>query len=292
MYNGFGEFARFAAAEIYEDSHQKNRAISIVVSGGIVSAFIGPAIADYSNQYFSPVAPYFGPYIAAFLLCSLSAFCYYYLNNNQASSFDVENIPKIQVSNAEVLKNPVFIMATSTAAIAYLVMAAMMDAMPITMLDHQLNFSDTASVLQWHMLAMFAPSFLTAKAIEKYGVSPLILSGITLNVIGLMSALQGVELHHFWLGLFMIGLGWNFMYLGGTNLLTRIPVQYKSQAEGLSNLVIMSCFALSAPLAAYILIQFGWSMVSYFSLMLLLVAATMNFYFRKPVDRYSLIIKS
>ena len=158
-------------------------------------------------------------------------------------------------------------------------MSAIMDGMPITMLDNQMDFSDTTVVLQWHMLAMFAPSWLTSRLIERVGISFTIFSGIGLNVLGLISALSGVEFHHFWIGLFAIGLGWNLMFLGGTNLLTHLPDAEKPKAEGLNNLVIMGCFAISAPIVAVILNYFGWPSVSYFSLLLLLFAVVLNLVF-------------
>ena len=275
MFNGFGEFARFAAAEIYPDEKRKSRAIAIVVSGGIVSAFLGPAIADGSNRYFENIAPYFGPYLAALVLCSISLGCYFWLKDIRDSETKAESASHSTITRAQILSDPIFIVATSSAAIGYLVMAAMMDAMPITMLEHHLSFSQTTVVLQWHMLAMFAPSFLTSRLIQRFGVSWVIYGGILLNAIGLISALQGVQMHHFWTGLFLIGLGWNFMYLGGTQLLARVSATNKRQTEGLNNFAIMSSFAISAPLAAFILNYFGWEAVNYFALGLLLLALTL-----------------
>ena len=140
MFNGFGELARFAAAEIYPNEKQKNRAVAVVVSGGIVSAFIGPAIAAASNQAFASVAPYFGPYLAAFALCLLSLTCYAALRKLPKRDKQAINQPDSRASKREVLKNPIFIVATAATALGYLVMSAMMDAMPITMLESNLSF--------------------------------------------------------------------------------------------------------------------------------------------------------
>ena len=279
MFNGFGELAKFAAAEVYNDKKQQSRAISIVVSGGIVAAFIGPTIAAYSNSYFAHLGAYFGPYSAAFGLCSLSFVLSSLLRRTNLAWKQEKEDREIAVKNSQVLRNPVFIVATASAAIGYLVMSAIMDGMPITMLENNMNFSDTTVVLQWHMLAMFAPSYLTSRLIEKYGIPITVFAGIGLNMIGLISALSGVEFHHFWIGLFAIGLGWNLMYLGGTNLLTYIAEVEKPKAEGLNNLVIMACFAISAPIVAVILNYSGWPAVSYFSFGLLLVATVLNLYF-------------
>ena len=280
MYNGFGELVRFAAAEVYTDEQQKSRAIAVVMSGGIVSAFIGPAIADGSNQYFTYIAPYFGPYLAAFVLCFISMCCYFLLKDLPAAKPEVQNKSQSTEGKAGVLSNPIFLVATSIAAIGYLVMAAMMDAMPITMLEHGHGFSDTAVVLQWHLLAMFAPSYLTARLIGKFGVSWVICGGIFLNAVGIAVAIQGVQLHHFWSGLLLVGLGWNLMYVSGTHLLSRVPAMIRTQAEGLNNLAIMSSFAVSTPLTAFILAWFGYTTLAYFALALLIVALIMQISYR------------
>ena len=275
MFNGFGELAKFAAAEVYDNKKQQSRAISIVVSGGIVAAFIGPTIASVSNHHFAHLGDYFGPYGAAVVLCSLSLLLASFLHRTNREWSQDKDATDTFVATRQVLANPVFIVATAIAAIGYLVMSAMMDGMPITMLENNMDFSDTTVVLQWHMLAMFAPSYLTAKIIEKYGIPATVFCGIALNVIGLVSALSGVEFHHFWIGLFAIGLGWNLMYLGGTNLLTHIAEVEKPKAEGMNNLVIMGCFAIAAPIVAIILNYLGWAAVSYFSFGLLLVAVVL-----------------
>ena len=207
-------------------------AISIVVSGGIIATFIDPTIAAYSNSYFAHLGDYFGPYCAAFGLCSLSLLLSGFLPANNLAQEQDKETSETAVKNSQVLKNPIFIVATASAAIGYLVMSAIMDGMPITMLENNMDFSDTTAVLQWHMLAMFAPSYLTSRLIEKYGISITVFVGIGLNIMGLTSALAGVEFHHFWIGLFAIGLGWNLMYLGGTNLLTHITESEKPKAEG------------------------------------------------------------
>lgn len=252
MFTGFGEFSRYAAADACDNKQQKSKAISIVISGGIVAAFAGPSIASYSNQYLLSIAPYFGPYLAASVLCALSLVLYSQLKiDNKFKPKEGNN----KFSSLEVIRNPVFLVATSVAAIGYLVMAAMMDAFPFTMLDHSMHFSDTATVLQWHMLAMFGPSYLTARYINKFGVSVAIFTGILFNLVGLLSALQGVMFVNFWICLFMIGLGWNLMYLAGTDMITNMSDKERPRAEGLSSLVIMASFALSAPLAAVILVN-------------------------------------
>lgn len=270
MYNGFGEFAKYAAADACDDERRKSRTIAIVVSGGIVAAFVGPAIASYANDYLMTEYPYLGPYLTAFVLISLSLVLYSRLT---VKAHQITASDNATGTLASVLKNRLFVCGTVVGASSYLIMAAMMDAFPMTMIEGGYHFSHTTSVLQWHLLAMFAPSYLTALFIGRFGASSAIAVGVALNFAGLMAALQNTSYINFWLCLFFIGLGWNFMYLVAADLITRIDPVLRSRAEGANNFAIMTSFGLSTPLAAFILINYGWYRVAHFSLILLAIAA-------------------
>jgi len=147
-----------------------------------------------------------------------------------------------------------------------------MDAMPITMMDHGLSFHDTTQVLQWHLLAMFAPSFLTSKFINRYGAINVVFLGILINFIGICIALAGTDYLNFWISLFLIGVGWNLMFLAGVGVIATISDDIRPAAEGASNAILVVCFAISAPIASVILFQLGWSYVSGYAALLLFAA--------------------
>ena len=286
MFNGFGEFIKYAAAELFDDEKKKNRAISIIVSGGIVAAFLGPAIASFSNEYFELIGPYVGPYIMVAVLCGLSFGLFLFYTNKptheQDSSEEVngEEAPSTGVKYL-ILTNPVFILGTSMGVLAFLIMGIMMDAFPITMIDHGMHFGDTTTVLQWHMLAMFAPSYLTSMFLTRFNFTPTAVVGVLMNLIGILFAIQGKEFINFLGSLFFIGLGWNFMYIAGTSMIANMGRFDRKNAEGYNNFFVTATYAIAAPLAAFIVVKYGWDVLSYFSLALVAIAASFVFRYRR-----------
>ena len=267
MFTGFAEFIKYAASDIYDDGDKKSRAISIIVSSGIIAAFLGPWVASYSNSFFFHIKPYFGPYVSVFGFCLLSLILSLFLNMKNGEQDDQNRKPAM--SFFLVIKNPHFVAGTLASAIAYLTMAAMMDAMPIAMLHHGFNFDHTTEVVQWHLLAMFAPSYLTGKLVNHLGAKPVIFIGIFVNFVGICFALTGTEYYNFWTSLFLIGLGWNLMFLAGISIIATISDDMRPAAEGASNAILVVCFAISAPIASIILFQLGWFFVSIYALILL-----------------------
>ncbi len=285
MFNGFGEFIKYAAADLFVDEKKKNKSISIIVSGGIVAAFLGPAIANFSNQYFDSIGPYVGPYIVVALLSGISLVLFYFYTNKTAvdQNIDESHINdnlSLTTTKYSILTNPVFILGTSMGVLAGLIMSVMMDAFPITMMGHGMHFSHTTTVLQWHMLAMFAPSYLTSLYISKFGVTATAFTGIFLNIVGITFALQGTEFYNFLVCLILIGFGWNFMYLAGASLVANMNNSDRKHAEGLNNLFITATNALAAPIAAFIVIKFGWDMLGYASFFLAATATLIVIWFR------------
>ena len=276
MFNGFSEFIKFAAAELFEDEHKKNRAISIIVSGGIVAAFIGPAIASYSQSNFNWFGTFTGPYLVAAGLCVMNLFLFsLYMQTPSKISTDKSTNSQERIelpSRYNIFKNPAFILGSAMGVIAYLIMGIMMDAFPITMLDHEMEFGHTTHVLQWHMLAMFAPSVLTSLFLTKFGFNLTAIIGILMNMIGIAFALAGKEFYNFLCSLLFIGLGWNFMYIAGTSVIANIHETHRKSAEGYNNLCITATNALAAPLAAVIMATHGWNILSLVALSLAIIA--------------------
>ena len=278
MFNGFGEFIKYAAAELFDDENKKNRVISIIVSGGIVAAFVGPAIASYSQSHLNFFGSYTGPYlvVAAMCLTSLLLFTIYVQaeTTEQAAKKSATQNVKLNTNSQyyKVLSHPAFILGSSMGVLAYLIMGIMMDAFPITMLDHGMEFGHTTCVLQWHMLAMFAPSVLTSMILTRIGFNFVAICGIAMNVVGITFALQGKEFFNFLGSLLFIGLGWNFMYIAGTSLIANIEENTRKSAEGFNNFLITASYAVAAPLAAVIVLSYGWNVLSIVALVLAIIA--------------------
>ena len=134
---------------------------------------------------------------------------------------------------AVIASQPRFLVAVTAAAMGYTVMVLLMAATPLAMRAHHHAFSDTAFVIQWHVLAMFAPSFFTGGLIKRFGVVPILASGLALNLACVGINLSGQTLNQFWLALFLLGVGWNFLFVGGTSPTDRdLPPRGRCQGAG------------------------------------------------------------
>jgi MFS family permease len=205
---------RFAAAEIVEPS-RKEAAISWVLAGGILGAVIGPSLASLTRDLLPQ------PFAAAYLaLAGVAALAFVLI-----SPIRFPPMPSAAAMAAgrplrEIARQPVFIVAAAGCALGYGVMNLLMAATPIAMSQHAHPFAAAALVLEWHVLGMYVPSFFTGALIRRFGALPVMAVGLALNVVCVAIALAGVELMHFLAALLVLGVGWNFLFIGGTTLAT------------------------------------------------------------------------
>lgn len=257
VYTGFGNYFRFVATEVTSAEHSQT-AISYVLAGGVLAAFIGPNLANYSKDVFE--IAYLGSFLAVLVL--------YIVNLLNILMIDLPKPlnRKIQDDSrplSEIASQPVFIVALLAAGIGFSMMSLLMTATPLSMKHHTLPFSDVAFVIQWHVLGMFAPSFFTGQLIKKFGVERIIFTGglLILGCIGIN--LSGTSLWHFWLALFALGLGWNFMFIGGTSLLTQTYNEAeKAKTQALNDFIVFTAVALASLGAGILQHQLGWAMVN------------------------------
>lgn len=257
MYTGFGNFFRFVAAEVAAP-HQRNTAISYVLAGGVLAAVVGPNLANHSRDWLE--ISYLGTFLAVFVL--------YLLN---LINFLVMDLPK-PINKAlndltrpmrEIAKQPVYVVALLSAAIGFSMMSLLMTATPLAMKHEHYAFSDVAFVIQWHVLGMFAPSFFTGHLINRFGVQSIISSGALLMLTCIAINLLGTSLAHFWLALFLLGLGWNFMFIGGTTMVTKTYNEAeKGKAQALNDLVVFTAVTLASLGSGALQHQLGWRMVN------------------------------
>ena len=155
-----------------------------------------------------------------------------------------------------IARQPAFIVAVLSAMIGYGVMNLLMTATPLAMMACQHPFSDAAFVIQWHVIAMFAPSFFTGTLIKRYGVINVMLAGVVLNLGCIGVALAGLAVAHFWMAMVLLGVGWNFMFIGGTTLLTECHTpSERAKAQGANDLAIfitMAATSLSSGLVVHL----------------------------------------
>ncbi len=268
VYHAFGQYFRFAAAEVVS-AEWKSRAISLTLAGGIVGGFIGPAVGKLTRDLLAP--QYFASYasLIGFALASLAIAAS--LRFPPAAADEQHGVGR---PLAEIARQPVFIVAVLAAAIGYGVMNLLMNATPLAMDFCGLGFGDTALVLQWHVIGMFAPSFLTGHLISRFGITSVLLAGAALMAGCIVIALAGVTLLHFWWALLLLGVGWNFLFVGGTTLLTEAytPAE-KARTQGLNDFLMFFVMGASSFSSGLLVTSAGWSVLNQVALPFVAITA-------------------
>ena len=266
---GIAQQYRFAALdECRVESHAK--AISVVMSGGVLAAFIGPNLAIWSQNWFSQNV-YVGAFVGLavlYVLALLLIVCLPLKSHTLAKQATAE-----VRTYRELWQQPLFVAAIASGAIGYGVMVFLMTATPLAMHHHDYAFPDIAVVIQWHVLGMFVPSFFTGHLIKKHGLKPIILLGCALLIISAIINLFGQSYVHFFTSLVLLGIGWNFTFIGATQLvsLTYRP-QEKGKVQGMNDFMVFTTAAIASLFAGQTVETIGWIWVNLISLPLIVVA--------------------
>jgi predicted MFS family arabinose efflux permease len=166
-----------------------------------------------------------------------------------------------------IMRQPAFIVAAATGALGFGVMNLLMAATPIAMQRCGLPFSDVALVLEWHVIGMFAPGFFTGHLIKRFGTLPIMGVGVALNALCIAVALTGVDLHQFVVALFLLGVGWNFLFTGSTTLsLNTYTPEEKDRAQGALNFFVFGVLAASSLASGVLVTTSGWTLLNMGSL--------------------------
>ena len=252
---GTSGFFRFAAAEA-APAAVRPRAIAWVLVGGVVAAVVGPRLADLSAGLVATHL-YAGCYLVITGLATLV------LATVQATRFaptPSRRAARGGRSLAAIVRQPRFLVALASAAVGQSAMSFLMVSTPLAMLGCGHAFTDATTVIQWHVLGMFAPSFVTGSIIQRLGASPVIAAGAGLILAAVAVGTQGLGFGHFWLGLVLVGVGWNFMYVGGTTLLTTTyHPEERAKVEGLNETCLFATVVLASTASGAVLAQLGWN---------------------------------
>lgn len=254
---GFAQQYRFAAAEIADDRFRA-RAISLVLAGGVVSALFGPGVAIWSRDLFGPVL-FAGCYAMIVALFLASAILLYFVELPKPPA----PLPALGGRPLrEIAVEPAFIAAAAAAMVGYGVMSLVMTATPIAMLDCGHEFAAAAFVIQWHSLGMYAPSFVTGHLISRIGLTRIMLTGTALLLLCCGINLAGLGTVNFWAANLCLGIGWNFLFVGGTTLLTRTYCgAEKGKVQALNDFLVFGTVTMSSFASGALLSGVGWSMV-------------------------------
>ncbi|MEZ5729676.1 MAG: MFS transporter [Burkholderiaceae bacterium] len=281
FYNAFGASLRFAAADV-ADAYRPDfraRAISLVLAGGIVGGVVGPELSKWSRTAL-PIE-FAGTYLTliAFGLLSLMLAQLLRLPDRYAKA------PEGPVrSLSEILSQPRAWIAIVTCALSYGVMNLLMVSTPLAMDVCRHPYSSTALVLEWHVIGMFAPGLVTGSLISRFGVIPIIVTGCALMLACVGVALSGVDLMQFLAALFLLGVGWNFMYTGGTTLLTAsYRPQEKNKVQGFTDFCVFGLMITSSASSGALLFSTGWALLNLLSLPLILVGLATSLWLARQV---------
>ena len=268
FYSANGQLYRFAAVELTSPEFRE-KAVSWVLAGGLIGAIIGPNLASWTHNLFD--TPFLGAYLCLSLVALLGLVLMQFIQFPEEK--DVSMQEPTGRSFYQMLLHPVFIVSVICASFGYGVMNLLMAATPLAMKICGLPFTDTAFVLEWHVIGMFAPGFFTGSLIHRFGIFKIMTCWAILNVICVCVALSGTDVHHFFIALLCLGVGWNFLFTGATTLaITSYKPQEKNRAQGAINFFVFATLATTSFGSGALVTTQGWSLLNLSSIFLILVA--------------------
>ena len=271
IYTAFGKYYRFAAADAAEVSF-KAKAISFTLAGGILGGIFGPEMAKLTTGAFGERLTYLGPYLSLIGVCLVATLL---LTRLDIPMLTAQERKQGGRPLARIMAQPVFAVAALASMLSYGIMNLMMTSTPLAMRAHEHHFNDAAFVLQWHMIGMYGPSFFTGSLINRFGVLNVILAGCLLLLLCVGAALSGTALLNFWAAMFLLGVGWNFMFVGGSALLTEAhtPAE-RAKTQAANDFMVFLTMAISSMSSGVLLNKSGWHAVNYGSIPFLVLAAS------------------
>lgn len=261
-YSANGQLYRFAAAELVVPGYRE-KAVSLVLAGGLIGAIAGPNLAMYTRNLLA--TPFAGAYLSLAGVALLGLLIMVFVKFPP---------PPAPVAGAaagrsvwEIARQPLFFVAAVGAALGYGVMNLLMAATPLAMQVCGYPFDDAALVLEWHVIGMFAPGFFTGHLIKRFGTLAIMGVGVLLNLLCIVIALSGVELQQFLVALFLLGVGWNFLFTGSTTLaLQAYRPEEKDRAQAAINFAVFAVMALTSFASGALVTTQGWQLLNIGSL--------------------------
>jgi len=265
FYSSYVQSYRFAAADGAPDDI-KPRLISWVMLGGLFAAVIGPQTVIWTRDMI-PTAPFAGSFVAQAILAVLAIPVLWRLR-----PMDAAPTPKTQ-SNAkpvytgrslrEIAAQPRFILAVTSGVVSYSLMSFVMTAAPIAMVGCGFSIGEAALGIQWHILSMFGPSFVTGRLIQKFGMTIVTAAGLIMLAIAAAIGLSGLGLAHFWIALVFLGVGWNFSFIGATAMVTTCHrPEEKNRVQAFNDFLVFGSVAASSFASGKLLSVAGWELIN------------------------------
>jgi MFS family permease len=268
VYNGFGQSYRFAAVDGSTD-RWRSKAISYTLAGGVIAAVLGPELAKLTKDLLAPIT-FAGSFASLTVVALLALIVLQFIDIPQPRVEDQRDTGR---PLAEILRQPMAIVAILSGMVGYGTMTFLMTVTPLAMIACSHPFESAAFVIQWHVLGMFAPSFFTGTLITRFGVLNVMMWGAVALAICTAVNLSGTSVPQFWLGLFLLGVGWNFLYVGATTLLTQVylPAE-KAKVQAANDFLVFGAMATGALSSGALFNAVGWDGLNAIAAPVVLVA--------------------
>jgi MFS family permease len=262
FYASYVQSYRFAVADGVPDD-MKPRLISWVMVGGLFAAIIGPQTVIWTRDIV-PWAPFAGSFVGLSVLALLAIPVVWRLKTVAAPPAPVTGIKPAGRSLKEIAAQPRFILAVTAGVVSYSLMSFVMTAAPIAMVGCGYTVGQAALGIQWHVLAMFAPSFVTGRLIQRFGVNTITAVGLLLLAASGVVALSGLGLEHFWIALVLLGVGWNFGFIGATTMVTACHrPEEKNRVQAFNDFLVFGSVAVSSFASGKLLSVAGWELINW-----------------------------
>ncbi|MDT0216422.1 MFS transporter [Alcaligenes sp. AB3] len=257
LYASYVQSYRFAAADDASDTFRP-KAISWVMAGGLLGAIIATQTIIHTQDIW-PEHPFAAAFLAQAALAALVLPFAFSLRLAPGTRNQQEKIPYTGRPLREIASNSYFIIALLAGVASYVLMNFLMTASPLAMVMHGHSLKESTLGIQWHILAMFGPSFFTGNLIKRFGKIPVTFAGVLLLGLASIVALLGMTVPHFWVSLILLGLGWNFGFIGATNMVVDCyRPEERGRVQALNDFIIFTCVALSSFTSGRVLAVYGW----------------------------------
>lgn len=254
-YYANGQLYRFAAAELTH-ADWREKAVSVVLAGGILGGFVGPRLADWARELLA--TPFVGAYLTLALVAVLAMIIMACIHFPDPADTNTGNQSQGRPMTV-IMRQPTFLVATFSAAAAYGVMNLLMAATPLAMQGYGYKFAATATILQWHVIGMYAPGFGTGHLIRKLGVKTVMGAGAVLMLACIVTALTGSDTVHFLVSLILLGIGWNLLFTGSTTLaMEAYRPEEKDRAQSAINFWVFITMAITSFASGAVVTTSGW----------------------------------
>jgi len=281
-FQAVAQYYRFAAADAAEPAF-KSRAVSWVMAGGVAAALLGPGIAGFSKDLFAPIT-FAGSYLAIVVLAALSILLLSRLSiPRPAAPAPGQGGRKLAV----IARQPAFIAAVANGVLGYATMVFVMSATPLAAVACGHSSDDAIGIIRMHLIGMFAPSFVTGSLIARFGVTRVLLAGAGMLLASALAALSGLALYNFWAALALLGVGWNFLYVGGTTLLTAAyRPEERAKTQAANEFLTFGVVAVASFASGGVMARIGWNAINYATFPLLLIAAATTLWYATVSRRW------